>query len=230
MSMKNLYQIQEWKPSDMGRLSGLTGSVLVALYLGLTGRLRLPRFRVILVIGLVFETMQHVRNEQLFGVVAPLLIANSLGYAVPAVDWERILSGVAGLTAIVSLCFRMGFPLHRTDQDSFAPTALANVPTELRAKPVLNEYGFGGILIFSGIKPFIDGRADLYGDDMMETYLSIIHAKGDTLDRVLCRYRIAWTMFGPDTGGFCDHGPHAWLAAPLQRQGCSHSRPGIQCR
>jgi hypothetical protein len=64
---------------------------------------------------------------------------------------------------------------------------------------VLNEYGFGGLLIFSGVRPFIDGRADLYGDDFMEMYLSVVHAKGDMLDDVLCRYGIAWTMFGPET-------------------------------
>jgi hypothetical protein len=40
---------------------------------------------------------------------------------------------------------------------------LAAVPPELRAKPVLNDYGFGGYLIWSGVRPFIDGRADTYG-------------------------------------------------------------------
>ena len=33
----------------------------------------------------------------------------------------------------------------------------------------------------------------------LETYLSIVRAKADVLDDVLCRYHIAWTMFGPDT-------------------------------
>ena len=73
------------------------------------------------------------------------------------------------------------------------------MPAELRTRPVLNEYGFGGLLIFDGIRPFIDGRADLYGDDFMDMYLAIVHAKGDMLDEVLCRYGIEWTMFGPET-------------------------------
>jgi hypothetical protein len=89
--------------------------------------------------------------------------------------------------------------LERTDQNSYATAALASVPDDLRNKPVLNEYGFGGLMIFSGVKPFIDGRADLYGDGAIETYLSIVHAKGDVLDDVLCRYHVAWTMFTPDT-------------------------------
>jgi hypothetical protein len=198
MSMKNLYSIQEWKPIDLSHLTGMTVSILVALYVGLTGMVRLPRFRVLLLTGLIFATLQHVRNAQVFAVMAPLLLANAFGPSRPVMAPERVLGGIAALIAVISLCIRIGFPMERIDEDSYATAALASVPDDLRAKPVLNEYGFGGLMIFSGIKPFIDGRADLYGDKGMETYLSIIHAKGDVLDDVLCRYHIAWTMFGPD--------------------------------
>lgn len=205
MSMKNLYQIQEWKPSDFSHLSGVTVSILVALYVGLSGTLRLPKFRVLLLAGLVFSTMQHVRNAQLFGVIAPLLIANSLGRAgdmrlplkLSIPEWVPVW--LLGTAAAVSLTFRIGLPLERIDEGSYASAALASVPADLRSKPVLNDYGFGGLLIFEGIRPFIDGRADLYGDDFMDMYLSVIHAKGDMLDEVLCRYDIEWTMFGPET-------------------------------
>jgi hypothetical protein len=198
MSMKNLYAIQEWKPIDLSHLTGVTVSILVALYMGLTGRVQLPRFRVLLLTGLIFATMQHVRNAQVFGVMAPLLIADALGPTRPVATPEQVLGGIVALAAVISLCFRIGFPLERVDQDSYATAALASVPDDLRNKPVLNEYGFGGLMIFSGVKPFIDGRADLYGDQAMETYLSIVHAKGNVLDDVLCRYHIAWTMFAPD--------------------------------
>jgi fumarate reductase subunit D len=199
MAMENLYSIQEWKPMDLGHLTGVTVTILVGLYLGLTGSLRLPRFRVLLVAGLLFTTMQHVRNAQVFGVMVPLLIADGFGPSRAVVTSEWVFGGVVSLIAVLSLCFRIGFPLERTDEGSYVSAALASVPVELRDKPVLNEYGFGGLMIFSGIKPFIDGRADLYGNEMMGTYLSIVHAKGDVLDDVLCRYDIAWTMFGPDT-------------------------------
>jgi hypothetical protein len=205
MAMRNLYEILEWKPSDFSQLSGMTVSVLVALYLGLAGSLRLPRFRVLLVTGLLFTTMQHARNAQLFGVIAPLLIGNSLGRAVTAPmpirvvvpDW--LVGSVFGLAALLSLGFRIGLPVERTDEGAYASAALASVPAALREKPGLNEYGFGGLLIFSGVRPFIDGRADLYGDDFMDLYLSIIRGNGAGLDDVLCRYNIEWTMFGPET-------------------------------
>ena len=205
MSMRNLYQIMEWRPTDFSHLDGVTVSILVGLYLGLTGTLRLPRFRVLLVAGLVFSTMQHVRNVQLFGILMPLLIADPLGKAAPPLralnfrvpQWIPV--GLAGAAAVLSLAFRIGLPLDRTGDDSYAAEALAAVPADLRTKPVFNEYGFGGLLIFNGIKPFVDGRADLYGDSFLDTYVSIIRSKSDLLNDVLCRYGVEWTMFGPKT-------------------------------
>jgi hypothetical protein len=180
-------------------------SILLALYLGLTGTLRLPKFRVLLVTGLIFVTMQHVRNAQLFGIIAPLLIADSLGRGartplpmkLPIPEWAPVC--LVGLAAAVSLTLRIAFPMERTDILGYASAALASVPADLRAKPVLNQYVFGGLLIFDGIRPFIDGRADLYGDDFLEKYNAIAHAKGDTLDEALCRYGIDWTIFSPDS-------------------------------
>jgi hypothetical protein len=197
--MRNLYQIQEWRPSDVSHLSGVTVSLLLALYLGLTGKLLLPRYRVLLLAGLLFVTLQHARNAMLFGVIGPLLIAGALGPSQSILSKERIISGVLAGAAIISLVLRIGFPLQRSDDDNYPAMALASVPRDLRERPVLNEYGFGGLLIFSGVRPFIDGRADLYGDEALDTYMSIINADGHVLDAMLCRYRIAWTIFGPDS-------------------------------
>jgi hypothetical protein len=203
MSLHNLYRIQEWKPTDYSHLSGMSVSILVALYLGMIGTLRLPRYRVLLSVGLVFATMQHVRYDQLFGIITPILLAGALGRGSETetspqpVTWKWASIGLASAVAVISLGFRLGTPVQREDIGYYASAALAMVPPDLRVKPVLNEYGFGGLLIFDGVRPFVDGRADLYGDDFLDTYQSIMHADGDTLDDVLCRYRIAWTMFTP---------------------------------
>ena len=55
--------------------------------------------------------------------------------------------------------------------------AFAHVPASLAAMPVLNEYNFGGFLIFNGVRPFIDGRADMYGDKFLEDYAELITAE-----------------------------------------------------
>ena len=205
MSMRNLYQIMEWKPSDFSQLNGMTVSILVGLYLGLTGRLQLPRFRTLLLIGLVFVTMRHVRNAQLFGILGPLLIVDALGrigdrpialtFGVP----DKIPVWLAGAALAVSLTIRYAMPIERVDEGTYPSTALASVPAELRGRPVFNDYGFGGALIFSGVRPFIDGRADLYGDAFIDEYLSVVHLKTNRLDHLLCQYSIEWTLFGPES-------------------------------
>jgi hypothetical protein len=68
----------------------------------------------------------------------------------------------------------------------------------LRAKPALNDYGFGGYLIFSHVRPFIDGRAELYGDPMLSLYDKLQAGDPATVESTLRRYDIAWTIFPPD--------------------------------
>jgi len=63
--------------------------------------------------------------------------------------------------------------------------------------PVLNDYGFGGYLIFSGIAPFIDGRAELYGDDFFRQYVDAMLLQNGELPQLLDRYGIAWTLIEP---------------------------------
>jgi len=63
--------------------------------------------------------------------------------------------------------------------------------------PVLNDYGFGGYLIFSGRRPFIDGRAELYGDAFIRRYSEAVLLTSDDLPEILRQYRIAWTLLEP---------------------------------
>ena len=79
----------------------------------------------------------------------------------------------------------------------------ANAVHTLRAAtsgPILNDYNFGGYLDFVGIPPFIDGRAELYGEAFM-----LRHARALTLQnlpdflRLLDEYRIGATLLAPST-------------------------------
>ena len=57
------------------------------------------------------------------------------------------------------------------------------------------QYGLGGQLIFQGVRPFIDSRADLYGDALLSRYREIASPDQEALDRALSEYGIAWTIF-----------------------------------
>ncbi|MGA7867214.1 MAG: hypothetical protein WCA23_25040, partial [Stellaceae bacterium] len=76
--------------------------------------------------------------------------------------------------------------------------ALAAVNAAHVTGPVLNDYGFGGYLIFSGIPPFIDGRAELYGDEFIQRYIEAMLLESDELPNLLDQNRIAWTLIAPE--------------------------------
>ena len=76
-------------------------------------------------------------------------------------------------------------------------TALASVPPSLRARPVLNAYDFGGYLIFEGVKVFVDGRTDMYGDVFLGNYDRMMKPDAGALRDSLARWHIAWTILPP---------------------------------
>ena len=67
------------------------------------------------------------------------------------------------------------------------------MPPALAARPVFNTYGFGGYLISQGVRPFIDGRADMYGDAFFKRYLA---AGRDVaaFDALAAQARVDWTI------------------------------------
>ena len=62
---------------------------------------------------------------------------------------------------------------------------------------VLNDYNFGGYLIFSGVPTFVDGRADMYGDAFIEREHEAVHAQNGELPAILGEYDVTWTLLAP---------------------------------
>jgi hypothetical protein len=99
---------------------------------------------------------------------------------------------VAGLAGI-----RFMLPIVRGDGAVSPVTALSSVPTELRVAPVLNDYSFGGYLIFAGVRPFIDSRAELYGEPALQRYAALIRPDPAALDAAIRQYGIRWSILNP---------------------------------
>ena len=69
-----------------------------------------------------------------------------------------------------------------------------------KAGPVLNDYDFGGYLDFVGIAPFIDGRAELYGERYMLRHDRALSLQNlPDFMRLLDEYRIQATLLAPST-------------------------------
>jgi hypothetical protein len=199
MRLQSLSAVIEWRPvpfADTGvfelELLGLIG----LLYLR---PLKLPVARALLLIGLTHLALHHARHLPILGLIAPMSLARplaeSLG-AAPVVTKSRAALIFAAL-AVLAAGARLATPL-RNEFGPMAPfAAIAAVPEATRATPALNSYDFGGALIFSGIKPYIDGRTDLYGDAFMARYRRIAAGDPASLDAELAARGIGWTLFRP---------------------------------
>ncbi|MDB5733367.1 MAG: putative rane protein [Alphaproteobacteria bacterium] len=198
LAMTGLGNIGEWQASDFSHVSPFAIALLASLFVFGSGKIRIPMFRLLLLVGLAWLALNHGRHQMLLGVVAPLLLAPSLGrvWPAPGEPGKPLFAALAltGFSALIAL--RAALPVVRGNDPVSPATALAHVPLFVRATPVLNDYSFGGYLIWNGVKPFIDGRADLYGDIFLGNYDAITAPDKDALAATLAFYHVRWTIFG----------------------------------
>jgi hypothetical protein len=205
MSVENLSRISEWRPQDFSHIGTMELALLTLLGLTLTRPFAMPPIRAVLLIALVAMALQHSRHQVLLGIIAPMLLARSIAAAIGAKsdggEWRRVArvalsATVAAITAIGVV--RLLMPIEQTDGASAPISALSAVSPELRRKPVLNDYAFGGFLIFEHVRPFIDARVELYGDGMLSLYDKLRSGDREAVEDALKRYDIAWTILAPD--------------------------------
>ncbi len=229
MGMKVLPHIVEWRSEDFSQLSAFAIALLVTLYVCLGRGVRVPPVRLLLLLAMFYMSLQHVRHQLVLAVLAPLILAapvgQALGHAREAVRPARALLAGFAVAAVLLLGLRVALPVQRVDGPTSPVTALAHVPAELAAQPVLNGYGLGGYLIAKGVRPYIDGRADMYGDAFTEAYFQAVEPDPARLKALLEKQRIAWTIFGPEEGSvkLLDADPQ-WKRLYADRYAIVHQR------
>ncbi|HLY55611.1 MAG TPA: hypothetical protein VKS60_08645 [Stellaceae bacterium] len=208
LGMSSMFAIvTEWRSPNFQNLDPLEVMVLAALLFGFGRGFRMPWFRAVLLAGLVWAAFQHIRNEVLVGIVGTLLIAEPLGRHLRARPFRGPgQSGRATLPfelAIWTPTF-LGFlallwlnPVERGPDSVTPEAAFDHLSEALRAQPVFNQYDFGGYLIHRGVKPFIDGRTEIFPPAFLERYSQAANGDSAALQDILGRYKIAWTLFPP---------------------------------
>lgn len=221
--------IGEWLSPNFHALQPLEIWLLGGLALVLHQGLRLPPMRLILVLGLLHLSLKHVRNIELVGLLTPLFVAAPF-----AAQWRvkqqaaqqvesldrlfRKLAQPAGQFALaISLVVVLAVPVWSSRArpielpESSVPAAAVRAVRQAGIQgPVLNNYNWGGYLIYSGIAPFIDGRADLYGDAFLKEYVEALGLRtSDGLQKLLAKYQITWTLLEPGSAAvtLLDHLP-----------------------
>jgi hypothetical protein len=199
--------IGEWQPQDFSRVDGFEACLLLGLAFVLYRGVVLPPLRIAVLIGLLHLALAHARNAEVLGLLAPLFLAGPLARrAAPAADAGSAPAPLGGIADSIVVAGMAALTLALAGTGGWAPRAQispAGAVAAIAARsagPILNDYDFGGYLIHAGIKPFIDGRTELYGEAF-----TVRHHRAVTLQnvgdfvRLLDEHRIAVTLLNPAT-------------------------------
>lgn len=205
VAMSQLANIGEWGPANFATLQPFEIVIAAALYIFLSRGVKLPIGRLLISLLLLHLALQHVRHQLVFAAVVPLLLAEPLAHALNARSPSSSRTAYPGwilaalmLAACVSVA-RLSWPISLGERGAAPIYALAHVPKNVISTPVLNDYSFGGYLMFKGVPVFIDSRAELYGDDFLRNYSKLIRPDAAVLRATLEKYKIGWTILTPNS-------------------------------
>jgi hypothetical protein len=107
---------------------------------------------------------------------------------------DRASRWVAAAGAALLVAVRAIMPLSPADNEANPWKLIAAIPPELRSQPVFNSYSMGGPLILSGIRPYVDGRGDMYGDRLVVGYYRIAQGDPKFFAEAVQRWNIRWAI------------------------------------
>lgn len=205
---KLLSLIWEWMPVDFSKFTFFEGTLLALIGVAFYRKLELSVPRIILLVGLIWMALTHVRNVEVFAFLAPLVLAKPIAEqwgtaesVAPREEEPRSLPYVTVLSAIAIVLAGWVSTRIYTAHHHFAfyryitPVAAVDVLEKRNAQRIFSTAPFGGYLVSRNIKSFIDGRAELYGEKFVMDYFAATEARnvGDLL-RMLDDYRIDATL------------------------------------
>ncbi|MFY9895263.1 MAG: hypothetical protein WAK63_14150 [Xanthobacteraceae bacterium] len=204
--------IVEWRPQDFSKLGAYEMVVLAAIGLALWRGVRLPPFRILMLLGVLHFSLAQSRHADLLGMLAPLFLARPLAEQFSAFAATESVAALrrplprSWLAAAAGLLLAAAVTGASAARDAIAPAAAITPANAVKALtgvtrgPILNDYALGGYLDFVGIAPFIDGRTELYGEAFVVRYHRAVNLENlpDFL-RLLDENRIEATLLLPAT-------------------------------
>jgi hypothetical protein len=201
--------ISEWRSADFSSFGIFEASVLGLVGLAFYRGLVLSPPRIILLLGLIYMALTHVRSIEAFAFLVPLVlakpVADQLRSNAPhrgAEFWSPPYLTTFAAIAIAGAAWAStaSYASHHkfVFVNSQAPAAAVELLKQRQAKRIFNSYEFGGYLISAGVPAFIDGRAELYGEKFVVNFFEAVEArKVPELLRMLDDYQIDATLLVP---------------------------------
>ncbi len=200
--------IGEWQSADFSHLGGLEIVLLLGLGAILWRGVTLPPVRIVILLGLVHMALSADRNGEILGLVAPLIIARPLAGQFAALRAEPHVNASLGtlakaiavlLVVLVPVTFALSAVFHYAPNANITPAAAVAALEKADVGPVLNQYDFGGYLVYEGVPTFIDGRTELYGGAFFDRYYrAVTLADLPGLEHLLETYKIEATLLAPE--------------------------------
>jgi hypothetical protein len=202
--------IQEWQSPNFHSISVQPFAWLLLLTLGAVGvsRRRISLVDLLLISGFFYLGLLAGRNVALFGLVAPMAITRHLAPVIAALAWRlRLRSLPVGIVprsiALTNLIIAgivlvaVGFKVMMIYPPSVNEEAFRKgLPVEAvvylhEARPpgrLFNSYNWGAYLLWAlpEYPVFVDGRTDLYNDEVIGEWLGVARAEDgweETLNR-----------------------------------------------
>lgn len=222
--------IDEWKPSSPARTPFFFGALAITLALIVWKRPRLSWVRWLLLAGLLGLALFQARHQAMLAIVAAVVLPQGFAKAeaLGTRDDARLRWLLAAGAALLVLV-RAFMPLTPPENQANPWKLIAAVPPQLRSQAVLNGYSMGGPLILSGIRPYIDGRGDMYGDAHVLGFLAISHGDAKAFDQAVQRWNIRWAIIPNESNrliALLDRSPD-WRKIASDRVGAVYVRSGV---
>jgi hypothetical protein len=210
--------IAEWRPFDASKFAFEEAALLAALFGLMVSRLRIGWVKAIFVVFTLHLYLTHIRFTYLFFLLVPIVLAADVAEQYPSLSFGRwasqkrdgieqfcanrfhALCGVIAASLVFALAALVTADDIAPDQKTSAKGALAFAQGHNLTGNVLNSYGFGGTLIFHGIKTFIDGRTDqLFLDGFSKKDDQMGESGGKpVLVEALDKYKVEWALLSVD--------------------------------
>lgn len=194
LGLSNIRLIDEWKPSSLAVTPFFFAVFAITLVLIAWKRPRLHWIRWLLLAGLLTLALLQQRHQPVLAIVAAMILPQGFARGRVLASQPGRERWMVAAGAVLLVLVRGAMPLSPPANEANPWALIAAVPRDLRAQPVLNGYSMGGPLILSGIRPYIDGRGDLYGDAFTIDYAHISSGDAAAFARAVQQWDIRWAI------------------------------------
>jgi hypothetical protein len=216
--------IGEWKAPDLQDMWYFRAYLIALVLLISLTKSRVSWTERLCVVFFLNAALTHIRHISIMLMALTPFIArmidnqfNNLQASVPAPEKEHLrLSPASGplVTVIIALALILSASFDQRSLAFLSPRHIIDVEAKhlnqlvdylegnLPEGNVFNEYALGGYLLYALEHPpkiFIDGRADMYGEQILSDYNEIKFSNSGR-KKLLEQYDINWVVFEKDSG------------------------------